>query len=149
VFFCVTLKRNCRQRGGVISLWQGPRRKWSQWLFFHTNWGFWVSSMSNSSYILKLETENGIFVSPVSRICLVECRYFRFFPPFFTLISFYAINSPFQDMVDSKIRIYIEFGIGIPSLNYEKHNFWKFFCVTLKRNCRQRWGVISGDRPTT
>jgi hypothetical protein len=30
-------------------------------------------------------------------------------------------------MVDSKISIYIEFGIGIPSLNDEKHISWKFF----------------------
>ena len=105
--------------------------------------------MSNSSYILKLETENGIFVSPVSRICLVECRYFRFFPPFFTLISFYAIIYLFQDMVDSKIRIYIEFGIGIPSLNDENTIFGCFFGVTQNQNYRQQWGGISGDRPTT
>jgi hypothetical protein len=86
-----------------------------------------VSRMSNSSYISKLQTENRFFLLPVSPIRPLECRYFRFYPPFFSLISFYAINSLFQCMVDSKISIYIEFGIGIPYLNYEKHISWKFF----------------------
>jgi hypothetical protein len=105
--------------------------------------------MSNSSYILKLETGNGLFLLPVSFFFFGECRNFRYFPPFFSLIAFYAIISLFQDMVDSKIRIYIEFGTGIPSLNDENTIFGCFFGVTQNQNYRQQWGGISGDRPTT